>query len=212
MPAEARRPVAVERGHHGPTVGTVTALPPSGPSDAPRPDDRSEEADLVQVPPTSPDTGLETDRDGDLGDAFGALGGLFGPGGLGSMQDLLTQAQQMQADLADTQRQLSDTQVSGTSGGGVVRATVTGDRELVALTIDASVIDPADPETLADLVVAAVRAASEHARAIGEQAMARSMPDLSALGLGGLAGTDDDTDDDDTDDDDTGTPPRAPHV
>lgn len=123
--------------------------------------------------------------DDDAADPFAGLGALFGSGGLGSMQDLLAQAQQMQTDLADTQRRLADTHVSGTSGGGLVRATVTGDRDLVALSIDPSVVDPADIETLADLVVAAVRAANDHARTVGEQAMAGAVPDLSGLGLGG---------------------------
>lgn len=113
-------------------------------------------------------------------DPFAALGALFGGGG--GMEGLLAQAQQMQSDLADTQRRLADTRVSGTSGGGLVRATVTGDRELVELTIDRAAVDPDDPETLADLVVAAVRAANEHARTVAEQAMAGAVPDLSALG------------------------------
>ena len=144
----------------------MTAQPPSGP------DDRD------------PQTG---DEPGEA-DPFAALGGLFGPGGLGSMQVLLAQAQQMQTDLAETQQRLAGTHVSGTSGGGLVRATVTGDRELVGLTIDPSVVDPADTETLADLVVAAVRAANEHARTVGEQAMAAQLPDLSGVDLGALGG------------------------
>ena len=141
-----------------------------------------------QLPPgpADPDDD-ETDGPGAEADPMAGLGALFGPGGLGSMQDLLAQAQQMQTDLADTQRRLADTHVSGTAGGGLVRATVTGDRELISLTIDPSAVDPDDTETLADLVVAAVRAANEHARVVGEQAMAQSMPDLSGLGeLGGF--------------------------
>lgn len=142
---------------------------------------------MTAQPPFGPDDiDPGTEDSGTGADPFAALGGLFGPGGLGSMQDLLAQAQQMQSDLADTQRRLADTQVSGTSGGGLVKATVTGDRELVALTIDPSAVDPADTETLADLVVAAVRAANEHARTVGEQAMAAQMPDLSGVDLGGL--------------------------
>lgn len=141
-----------------------------------------------QLPPGPADP--DDEADGTVGDTdpMAGLGALFGPGGVGSMQDLLAQAQQMQTELADTQRRLADTHVSGTAGGGLVRATVTGDRELISLTIDPSAVDPDDTETLADLVVAAVRAANEHARVVGEQAMAQSMPDLSGLGdLGGLA-------------------------
>ena len=162
MPRQDR--AAARAGSRSPYGWPVTAQPPFGP------DDRDSGTDDVPAG----------------ADPFAALGGLFGPGGLGSMQDLLAQAQQMQSDLADTQRRLADTHVSGTSGGGLVKATVTGDRELVALTIDPSAVDPADTETLADLVVAAVRAANEHARTVGEQAMAERMPDLSGVDLGAL--------------------------
>ena len=104
-------------------------------------------------------------------------------GGSPNMQELLQQAQQMQQQLADAQDALARTQVTGTAGGGLVTATLTGAGELIALSIDPQAVDPDDTETLADLVVAAVRDAHHAAGELQE----RTMSPL-AEGLGGLGG------------------------
>jgi nucleoid-associated protein EbfC len=101
--------------------------------------------------------------------------------GLGA---LLAQAQQMQQQLMAAQDQLARTEVTGTSGGGLVTATITGAGELTGLVIDPSAIDPADPEGLADLVIAAVRDAHRAAAELQQQAMG---PLASVLGGGGLS-------------------------
>jgi DNA-binding YbaB/EbfC family protein len=98
------------------------------------------------------------------------------------MQQLLQQAQKMQQQLADAQEELAKAEVTGTSGGGLVTATVSGHGELKSLTIDSKVVDPDDVETLSDLVVAAVRAASDKAKKLAEEKMS---PVAGALG-GGL--------------------------
>ncbi|MGH8873818.1 MAG: YbaB/EbfC family nucleoid-associated protein [Acidimicrobiia bacterium] len=75
------------------------------------------------------------------------------------MRRLMEQAQAMQRQLASTQEEIASRSFEGTSGGGVVKATVTGSGELVSVEIAPEVIDPADPEMLGDLVVAAVNQA-----------------------------------------------------
>ncbi len=85
------------------------------------------------------------------------------------MQQLMKQAQKMQAQLEAAQAELAETQVEGSAGGGLVKATVTGAGELLALVIDPKAVDPEDVETLADLVVAAVRDANGNASALQEQ-------------------------------------------
>ena len=75
----------------------------------------------------------------------------------GDMSGLLAQAQAMQAQLMSAQQELAETTVEGTAGGDVVTATVTGAGELVGLVIKPEAVDPEDTETLADLVLAAVR-------------------------------------------------------
>ena len=111
-------------------------------------------------------------------------GGGFGGGGQPNMQQLMKQAQKMQADLAAAQAELAETQVTGSAGGGLVTATLTGDGELTALVIDPQAVDPEDVETLQDLVVAAVRDAH---RAVGELAAEKMGPVTGGLG-GGLGG------------------------
>jgi DNA-binding YbaB/EbfC family protein len=96
------------------------------------------------------------------------------------MQALLQQAQKMQQDLAAAQQELAETEVEGTAGGGLVKATVSGAGELRALVIDPKAVDPEDTETLADLVVAAVHSATDAA-----QELQQSKLGPLAQGLGG---------------------------
>lgn len=79
------------------------------------------------------------------------------------MQRLLEQAQQVQKALQSAQADLANRIFTGTSGGGAVTATVTGDQRVVSIDISPDVIDPSDREMLADLVVAAVNNALNNA-------------------------------------------------
>ncbi|UGY95122.1 YbaB/EbfC family nucleoid-associated protein [Streptomyces gobiensis] len=99
------------------------------------------------------------------------------------MQQLLQQAQKMQQDLAAAQQELAETPVEGSAGGGLVKATVTGAGELQSLVIDPKSVDPEDTETLADLVLAAVRDANSAA-----QQLQQSKLGPLAQGLGGMPG------------------------
>ncbi len=108
------------------------------------------------------------------------------PGGQPNMQQLMKQAQKLQEQLAAAQADLAEAEVSGTAGGGVVTATVTGSNELRSLRIDPSVVDADDVETLQDLVVAAVRDAH---RAVQELQATRMGPLAGGLGGLGLPGT-----------------------
>nr|WP_206442654.1 YbaB/EbfC family nucleoid-associated protein [Streptomyces boncukensis] len=101
------------------------------------------------------------------------------------MQQLLQQAQKMQQDLAAAQQELAQTPVEGSAGGGLVKATVTGAGELQGLVIDPKAVDPEDTETLADLVVAAVRDANAAAQELQQQKLG---PLAQGLGGGGLPG------------------------
>jgi nucleoid-associated protein EbfC len=106
------------------------------------------------------------------------------------MQQLLAAAQQMQEQLMSAQQELADTEVQGSAGGGLVTAKVNGQGELVDLTIAASAIDAGDPEetaqTIADLVLAAVRDAYRAAGDLQQQKMGPLAGGIS--GLGGAMG------------------------
>jgi nucleoid-associated protein EbfC len=100
------------------------------------------------------------------------------------MQQLMKQAQKMQQQMMAAQEELAQAEVTGTAGGGLVTAVVSGSGELKSLTIDPKAIDPDDTETLADLVVAAVRAASEQAQALAAEKMGPLAGGMGGLGLG----------------------------
>ena len=95
---------------------------------------------------------------------------------------------QMQSDMAAAQEALAAETVEGSAGGGMVQVTVTGSGDVQRVSIDPSVVDPSDIETLEDLVVAAVadglrRASELQSTRLG--AVTGGL-DLGALGLGGL--------------------------
>ena len=99
-----------------------------------------------------------------------------------NMQQLMKQAQQMQQQLMAAQAELAELEVEGHAGGGLVKVTMTGAGELKSLVIDPSAVDPADVETLQDLVVAAVR---DGARAAAELTQTKMGP-LAGGAAGGL--------------------------
>ncbi len=107
------------------------------------------------------------------------------PGGQPDLSQLMKQAQEMQQQLVAAQEALAAREVTGTAGGGLVSATMTGDGDLTALTIAPSAVDPDDLETLQDLVVAAVRDAK---RAVDQLAAETMGPLAGGLGGGGGLG------------------------
>jgi nucleoid-associated protein EbfC len=80
-----------------------------------------------------------------------------------NIKQLMKQAQQMQDQM---QRQMASIKVEGTAGGGMVKAEMNGNKELLAITIDKEAVDPEDIEMLQDLVKAAV---NEAARKVDEE-------------------------------------------
>lgn len=80
-----------------------------------------------------------------------------------NIKQLMKQAQQMQEQM---QRQMQTIRVEGTAGGGMVKAEMNGNKELLSITIDKEAVDPEDVEMLQDLVKAAV---NEAARRVDEE-------------------------------------------
>ena len=80
-----------------------------------------------------------------------------------NIKQLMKQAQQMQEQM---QRQMASIRVEGTAGGGMVKAEMGGNKELLSITIDKEAVDPDDVEMLQDLVKAAI---NEAARKVDEE-------------------------------------------
>ena len=108
------------------------------------------------------------------------------PGGQIDMQQLLAAAQQMQDQLMNAQQELADAVVEGSAGGGLVKAKVNGQGDLVDLTISPAVIEDGDAEdtaqTIADLVLAAVRDANQAAADLQAEKMGPLASGIGALG------------------------------
>ena len=114
-----------------------------------------------------------------------AKGGFRGgfPGG-GNQMQMMRQAQKMQQDLMKMQQQLESTRFEFSAGGGAVKATCVGTRQLESIVIDPEVVDPDDVEMLQDLVLAAVNGVFKQADEETSRAMNKFNGNLG--GLGGL--------------------------
>ncbi len=105
------------------------------------------------------------------------------PGGAmpGNMANLMKQAQRMQRQMEEGQKELETKEFSASAGGGAVEATVSGKKEILGIKLSEEVVDPEDIEMLQDLIVAAVNEALRKA----EEASAEIMGKMTG-GLGGM--------------------------
>lgn len=92
-----------------------------------------------------------------------------------NMNDILRQAQVMQQKLAKLQEEMGSKVFEATSGGGMVKAEVSGKQELLKLSIDPQAVTGGDVEMLQDLIIAAV---NEGLR-ISKESMEREMTAIS---------------------------------
>jgi DNA-binding YbaB/EbfC family protein len=91
--------------------------------------------------------------------------------------------QQMQNRMMKIQQELEESVIEGTSGGGVVKVEVSGQREMKSIKIDPSAVDPEDVEMLEDLVLAAVTDAMEKATKLNEEKMGALTGGMKIPGL-----------------------------
>ncbi len=99
---------------------------------------------------------------------------------------MMQQAQEMTGKLAEVQELLGRQTVTGSAGGGLVRVEADGKGQVKRVSIDPSVVNPADVEMLEDLLAAAVQEAQRKARELGEGEMKKLTGSLGLPGLGGL--------------------------
>lgn len=100
-----------------------------------------------------------------------------------NMQGLMKQAQMMQKKMEEAQEKLAQTEVTGVSGGGMVKVTITGKMTTKKVEIDKSLINPGEVDILEDLIVAACNDAQTKA----EEMMNEGLKGVTGgLNLGGL--------------------------
>jgi DNA-binding YbaB/EbfC family protein len=102
------------------------------------------------------------------------------------MNKMLQQVQQMQAEMAKAQEELATETVEASVGGGMVTVIANGAGEIVSVKIKPEAIDPDDPETLEDLVLAGVNEALRNAQELMQSRLGGALGGLGGLGLPGL--------------------------
>ena len=91
----------------------------------------------------------------------------------GGMQGMLKQVQKRQEEMQKVQSQLGNLTVTEEAGGGMIKATANGNKEIISIEFDPQVINKDEKEILEDLVVAAVNKALESAGKMAEEEMAK---------------------------------------
>ena len=107
-------------------------------------------------------------------------GGFPGGGMPGNMSNLMKQAQRMQRQMEESQKELETKEFVAKAGGGAVEVTVTGKKEITKVKLSEEVVDPDDIEMLEDLVMAA----ANEALRMADEANAEVMSKMTG-GLGG---------------------------
>lgn len=107
----------------------------------------------------------------------------FTMGGAPNMNNMIKQAQKMQAEMEKIQAEVEEKTIETTAGGGAVTVTIKGNKEIVGIKIKPEVVDPDDIETLEDLILVAVNDAVKQASDMLEQGMSKIAGGISMPGL-----------------------------
>jgi hypothetical protein len=108
------------------------------------------------------------------------------------LMKMMGKMKEVQARIKEAQDNLVLIKVSSESGGGMVKATVNGKRQLISLDIDAAILKGEDKSLIQDLVIAAVNKASEEAEVIAREQLKKSteglLPNIPGMDLSNLMG------------------------
>ena len=111
--------------------------------------------------------------------------GVF-PGGMGmpgNMGNLMKQAQKMQRQMEESQKELEEKEFTAKAGGGAVEVTVSGKKEIKSIRLSEEIVDPDDIETLEDSIVAALNEALKQVDEFSSSSMSKL---TGGLGMGGM--------------------------
>lgn len=107
---------------------------------------------------------------------------------MNNMADMFGKFSELQSKMEEAREELKKIEVEAEAGGGMVKVTANGKREILSIKLDKDVIDPDDAEMLEDLVVAGVNKALEKAEETAQKKMQDTYKDL--LPGGGIPGLD----------------------
>ena len=114
---------------------------------------------------------------------YSARGGFSGGGSAMRQQQMQQKLLKMQQDMAAAQEAVENASFTASVGGGVVQATVSGKKELTALTVKPEAVDPEDVEMLQDLVISAVNEALRQAEEMIASEMSKVTGGMNIPGL-----------------------------
>ncbi len=100
-------------------------------------------------------------------------GGFPGGGMPGNMANLMKQAQKMQRQMEENQKELEEKEFTAKAGGGAVEVTVSGKRQITQIKLSEEAVDPDDIETLEDMIMAAVNEALRRVDEASSSSMGR---------------------------------------
>lgn len=100
-----------------------------------------------------------------------------------NMGNLMKQAQRMQAEMARVQEELRDEKVEASAGGGMVKVTISGDLQILSVSIDPAAVDPDDVAMLEDIIAAATNEALRQAQELAGNKMAAVSGGMNIPGL-----------------------------
>ncbi len=98
------------------------------------------------------------------------------PGGMGmpgNMNNLMKQAQRMQRQMEEGQKELETKEFTAKVGGGAVEVTVSGKKEILSVKLSEEAVDPDDIETLQDMIMAATNEALKQAEEANNELMGK---------------------------------------
>jgi DNA-binding YbaB/EbfC family protein len=108
------------------------------------------------------------------------------------MMKMMGKMKEVQARMKEAQDNLVNVRADGESGAGMVKATVNGKKQLVAIEVDPSLLKSDDKIILQDLIVAAVNKANEDAEILAKEEIRKSteglLPNIPGLDLSNLMG------------------------
>lgn len=108
------------------------------------------------------------------------------------MMKMMGKMKEVQTRLKEAQDNLIKLRAYGESGGGLVKATVNGKKQLIQVEVDPSLIKPDDQVILQDLIVAAVNKAQDEADILAKEEMKKStdglIPNIPGFDISGMMG------------------------
>lgn len=108
------------------------------------------------------------------------------------MMKMMGKVKEVQARMKEAQDNLVNLQTTGESGGGMVKATVNGKKQIISIDIDAAILKADDKILIQDLVVAAVNIASDKAEALAKEEIRKStegiLPNIPGMDLSSMMG------------------------